>query len=391
MQAIDINKLGKDLELYTYIDYIGKGFPVILPRGLKIINLIRSFVESEEEKNGYELIRTPNVSRAEIYVIEDRYKEKKDEMFIIKSNDNEENNSIVLRPYAYPFHCSVYKIKQRSYKNLPLKLSETSTAYRNERDIKGISRTRQITLSDASIFIEPDNIEEEIIDSIKIQSNFISKLGLDVKYYVSTWDETKKEEYIGKIEEWDKVVTAMKNALEYLKIPYEVNTEAKMYGPSIQIYYKNEYLSNMQVDFEIVHRFDLTYVDKDNEEKYPIYIHRTSVGSYENLLSILIEKYRGDFPLWITPTQVIIIPEYDEYIEFAKNIEDSLLKNGIRVKIDNSEASLQIRKNKAIDLKIPYILTIGKNEFNNKTINVKIKDEEKIMQIEELTKEVLSC
>ena len=391
MQTSEINKLGKELELYTYADYIGKGFPIILPNGAKIINIIRNYVEKEEEKNGYEIVRTPSVSRAEIYKIEDRFNEQKDEMFIIKSSDDEEDNSIVLRPYSMPFHCTVYKTKQRSYKALPIKISETSTVFRDERDIKGINRTRQITLSDASIFLAKENLEKEIIESLKLQINFISKLGLDVKYCISNWDDTKKDEYIGTIQEWNYAVQSMKNALDILKVPYIENKKAKMYGPSIQIFYEDESFSSMQIDFEIVHRFDLTYVNKDNKEEYPIYIHRTSVGSYENLLGILIEKYKGEFPLWIAPTQVVIIPEGDEYEDYAKEIEEILLNYRIRAKVDLSDTNKQNKEYKAIDLKIPYIVTIGKREYNNKKIKVRKKENIKIIQVDELIREVLDC
>lgn len=395
MHVTEINKLGKELELYTYVDYIGKGFPIILPKGAKLINLIRNYVESEEAKYGYEVVRTPNVSRAEIYKIEDRLEQEKHDMFIIESDDEEEDkreeNSIVLRPYVAPFHCSVYKTRQRSYKNLPIKYCETSTVYRNERDIKGISRTRQITLSDASIFVMPEKLEEEIIEALKIQQNFISKLGLEVKYIVSNWDDNKKENYIGTIQEWDNSVKAMKSALESLNIEFEENKKAKMQGPSIQIMYEGKDFSSMQIDYEIVHRFDLTYVDKDNEEKFPVYIHSTSVGSYENLLGILIEKYQGNFPLWLAPVQVVIITEGEEYDDYSKEIKDKLLENGIRVEEDKSDTNMQNKEYKAIEQKIPYIVTISKKELNSKKIEVRNNGISKIMGVENLIREVLNC
>ena len=170
MNTNDINKLGKKLELYNSVSYIGKGFPIFLPRGAKIVKIIRDYIESEEEKAGYSILRTPSVSRAEIYRIEDRLESQKDEMFIIKSQD-EEDNSIVLRPYSMPFHCSVYSLKQHSYKELPVKFSETSTVFRNERDIKGIGRTRQITMSDASIFTTHEGLTKQIKESLNLQKN----------------------------------------------------------------------------------------------------------------------------------------------------------------------------------------------------------------------------
>ena len=390
MQVANINKLGKELEIYTYADYIGKGFPIILPNGTKIINIIKDYIENEEEKNGYEKVMTPNVSKAEIYIKEDRFESQKDDMFIIK-DDDEEQNSIVLRPYTYPFHCAIYKNNQRSYKSLPIKLTETSPVFKDERDIKGISKTRQMTVSDASIFLAKEDLEKELIHALELQINILSKIGLQVKFYVRTWDDLKKEEYIGTIEEWEYATKAMKNALERLNIQYKEKKDSKMYGPSIDILYEDEEFSNIQIDFEIVHRFDLTYANKDNEEAYPIYIHKTTISSYENLLSILIEKYKGEFPIWLAPTQVIIIPEGEEYEDYAKDIENKLLENNIRVKLDLSNNSIQNRKQRAEVLKIPYILTIEKNEYNNKNIKVQTKQNEKTMLIEDLIKEVTTC
>lgn len=395
MKVSEINKLGKELELYTYVDYIGKGFPIILPNGAKVINIIRNYVEKEEERNGFEIVRTPNVSKAELYIIQDRLEQEKEEMFIIKSNDGEEEakeeNAIVLRPYVEPFHCTVYKTKPRSYKSFPIKYCETSSVYRDEKDIKGISRTRQLTLSDASIFTTPESLEKELIQVLDMQKNFIKRLGLDVKFHVSTWDDSKKDEYIGTIKEWDTTTKAMKNALDNLEIPYEVDKKAKMYGPLISIYYKDEEFASLQIDFEIVHRFDLTYANKENKSDYPIYIHLTCVGSYENLLSILIEKYKGEFPLWIAPLQVSIIPEGEEYEDYLNEIEARLLENRIRAKVDNSDTNVQNKEYKAIDLKIPYIITVGKDELTNKKIKVRTKDYNKLMEIDDLIKEVLSC
>ena len=391
MQVTDINKLGKELEIYTYVDYVGKGFPIILPNGTKIIDTIRNYIESEEEKNGYERVITPNISKAEIYIKEDRFQSMKEDMFIIKNNDEEEENSIVLRPYDYPFHCAIYKTKQRTYKTFPIKLSETSTVFKNEKDIKGISKTRQTTLSDASIFTTKEDLEEEIVQALKMQIDFLSKLGLEVKFLVQTWNDLKKEEYIGTIDEWKNTTKSIKNALKKLNISYKEKKDAKMYGPSIEIMFGDEAISNIQIDFEIVHRFDLTYVNKDNEESYPIYIHKTTISSYENLLSILMEKYMGEFPIWLTPIQVMIIPEGEEYEDYVKEIQDKLIENNIRVKIDLSDSSIQNREKKANSMKIPYILTIEKKEYNNRRIKVKTKQNTKTLGLEEFVKEVTTC
>lgn len=392
MKINEINKLGRELELYTYVDYIGKGFPIILPKGSKIIEIIRNYVEAEEEKNGYQMVRTPSVSRAEIYKIEDRLELHKRDMFIIESDDEIENqkeeNSIVLRPYVSPFHCAVYKTKQRSYKSLPIKYSETSTVFRNEKDIRGLNKTRQITMSDASIFTKVESLQEQIKFELELTRKFIKRLGLDVRYELANWDDNKKEEYIGTIKEWDYAINSMKSALEEAEIEYKFTQNAKMYGPSIQIFYGDKEFSSLQIDFEIVHRFDLKYVNKNNEEEFPIYIHRTAIGSYENLLGTLIEKYQGNFPLWMAPEQVVVISEDDEYNKYAKEIICKLLKKGIRAEEDTSDNNIQNKEYRAIDLKIPYIIKIGKDQFKNNTINVRCSGDIRNMKLEELILEI---
>ncbi len=395
METTEINKLGKELELYKTVDYIGKGFPIILPRGAKILKIIKDYVEQEEEKEGYKIVQTPSVSNAEIYIIEDRFENEKDEMFIIKNNesdndcDEKSTNQIVLRPYVQPFHCSIYKSKQYSYKELPVKFSETSTVFRNERDIKGITRTRQITMSDASIYSTPEKIEKTIREAIMMQQRFIKKLNLDVEYVIETWNDTKKEEYIGNIEEWDFLTESMKSALNSLNIEYKEKENAKMYGPTIKILYNKKYFSSLQIDFEITHRFNLKYISENNEEKFPVYMHLTFVGSYENMLGILLEKYKGTFPLWLSPTQIMIIDEGEEFDDYADNLKNEFIKNGLRAETDNSSNSSQNKIGKAVDFKIPYIVTIGKKELNQNTI--KIHGVDKPYKIEEFIEEVLNC
>lgn len=394
MKTAEINKLGKELELYTYVDYIGKGFPIILPKGSKVIEIIRNYVEAEEEKNGYQILRTPSVSRAEIYMIEDRFENQKDDMYIIETENSigdREENCIVLRPDVSPFHCAVYNTKQRSYKALPIKYSETAAIFRNEKDIKGIGKTKQITMSDESIFVMSEDLSFQIKEAIELSQKFISKLGLDVTYKINNWDCQKKEEYIGTIDEWNFAVEAMKNALNSLNIPYEETKRAEMFGPSIQIYYEDREFCGLQIDFEIVHRFETTYVSKDNKYEYPVYIRRTAVGSYENLLGILIEKYQGDFPLWIAPVQVIVILEDDEYRDFAKEVINKMLHKGIRAEEDMSDTNIQNKEYRAVDMKIPYIIKIGESEYKRKKIKVRTKDYIKDMNIEELIEEVIHC
>ena len=367
---MEYSKLGKELEIYTTIDYIGKGFPIILPNGAKMIKILREMVEDEEEKRGYMVVRTPSASRAEIYMIEDRWEIEKDEIFKIENED--EINSIVLRPYVKPFHCSMYQIGEHSYKELPIKYSETSTVFRDEptSKLRGLTCMRQYSFSDASIFMTFEQIEKIIKESVEIEQIFMEKLGLNVEFKISNWNDKAKEEYIGTISEWNTCINLMKKVLNEKNIRYEENKYAKMYGPSIQLFYNSKLLAKIEVDFEITHRFDLKYTDKDGKEKFPIYIHRQNLGCYESMLAILIERYGGEFPTWIAPVQCVIIPEYDEYIDYANKLKEELKIRRVRVNIDYTDKGINEKIEKAKKFKIPYIVLIGKKEYNNNYVSV---------------------
>lgn len=377
MKITEINKLGKELELYTSLDYVGKGFPIIMPNGSKIIKIIRNYVEWVEEQNGYKNVRTPSISNSEIYKIADRYNEEKSRYFIVENSNNLFNdkakgvqNEIVLKPDVQPFHCSIYKMTQHSYKELPVKYCETSTVFRNEKDIKGIMRTRQITLSDASIFCEFKNIKNEIKSSIMLQKEITQKLGIELNYVISTWDDNSKENYIGQINEWNSCYTAMKDVLDELNVKYKIDENAKMYGPSVKTYYNENEFSALQIDFEMTHRFDLKYKNNKNEDETPIYIHHTLIGSYENLLNVLIERYEGFFQFVIAPVQVKIIADDEIYNDYSEKILKLLLENGIRAEIDNSKSNSNEKFDKNLSLRIPYIVKIGKQEMNSETLMV---------------------
>ncbi len=367
---MEYSKLGKELEIYTTVDYIGKGFPIILPNGAKMIKILRDMVEDEEEKRGYMIVRTPSASRAEIYMIEDRWELEKKEIFTIEAE--EEANSIVLRPYVRPFHCSMYSTKQHSYKELPIKYSETSTVFRDEptSKIRGLTCMRQYSFSDASIFLTIEQLEKVLKESVELEELFMNKLGLNVEFRISNWNDKQKEEYIGTIKEWDTCINAMKKVLTEKNINFIENNDAKMYGPSIQVFYNGKLLAKIEIDFEITHRFDLKYTDKDGLEKFPLYIHRQDLGSYESMLAILIEKYQGEFPTWLAPVQCMIIPELDEYIDYANQMKENLRERRVRVSVDFTDKSVEEKLKKAKLFKIPYIVLIGKKEYNNNEILV---------------------
>ncbi len=304
METSEINQLGKELGIYTTVDYIGKGFPIFLPRGARIQKNIEDYVTKMEEKRGYKLVKTPSASRAEVYILEDRYNEDDKAFFRIQSETGEAEieqkiNQIVLRPYCMPFHCSIFNESKLTYKDLPQKYCETSTVYRNETDIKGITKTRQITISDASAFSDLNSVKSILREIVEMQKEIDEKLGIEVSYTLSTWDDSRKEDYIGRIDEWDSICKMMKSVLEELDIPYKEDKNAMLYGPMITTYYGDIRFQTIQVDFEITHRFDMKYTTENNTEETPYYVHANIVGSYERLLSILIEKYKGDFPKWI--------------------------------------------------------------------------------------------
>jgi threonyl-tRNA synthetase len=231
-------------------------------------------------------------------------------------------------------------------------------------------RTRQITLSDASIFCEFKNIKNEIKSSIMLQKEITQKLGIELNYVISTWDDNSKENYIGQINEWNSCYTAMKDVLDELNVKYKIDENAKMYGPSVKTYYNENEFSALQIDFEMTHRFDLKYKNNKNEDETPIYIHHTLIGSYENLLNVLIERYEGFFPFVIAPVQVKIIADDEIYNDYSEKILKLLLENGIRAEIDNSKSNSNEKFDKNLSMRIPYIVKIGKQEMNSETLMV---------------------
>ena len=385
MEVDKINQLGKNLELYTLIDYIGKGFPIILPRGSKIIEIVKDYLEKIEEKNGYLRVQTPEVSLAEIYKIEDRFENVKEKLFIINEEDN--NNSLILKQHSRGFYCSIYKTNQHSYRELPIKYAETSIVFNNERDIKGITKTRQRMVEDLCVFSQFNRIEEIIREMLIIELDILKRLGLDLKFKIYTWDTNRREDYIGRIEEWDYVVKCFSEAMEKLEIKYEIEPIAKMYGPSIVTEFKKTKFQTIQADFEISHRFDLKYKTEDNREDFPLCINCSPVGNYEKLIRILIEKYDGNFPFWLAPEQVRIIYNGEGYEEYVEAVVNQLKENNLRVNIDKTIANYAEKINRAQELKIPYILTINKEMFNKNKICVNGKE----YKIEKFIEEVLTC
>ncbi len=378
----DHNKLGRELELFTTVDYIGQGLPILMPKGARIVQLLQRFVEDEEQKRGYLLTKTPFMAKSDLYKISGHWYHYRDSMFILGDPENEENQDVfALRPMTCPFQFMSYKFKQRSYRELPFKYNETSTLFRNEEsgEMHGLIRLRQFTISEGHLVVRPDQLEEEVKGCIDLATYMLKVLGLyeDVSFRFSKWDPNNKEKYIGDEKDWEVSQAALKGILDHLNINYvEAEGEAAFYGPKLDIQCKNVWgkedtLITIQVDFELAKKFDMTYVDSDGEKKTPVIIHRTSIGCYERTLALLIEKYAGAFPLWIAPVQAKILTISDAHADYAYEVMNKLNSLGFRVEVDDRSEKIGYKIREARLQKIPYMLVVGDKEVQNNELSVK--------------------
>lgn len=374
----DHNKVGRELEIFTTSEVVGQGLPLLMPKGAKILQILQRFVEDEEEKRGYLLTKTPYMAKSDLYKISGHWDHYRDGMFVIEEDENE---VLALRPMTCPFQFLIYNSKQRSYRDLPIRYSETSTLFRNESsgEMHGLIRVRQFTLSDAHIICRPDQVEEEFKGVLDLIRYIMKTLGIenDIWYRFSRWDPNNKEKYIDNPEAWEKTENDMKNILDKLGINYkEAKGEAAFYGPKLDIQFKNVYgkedtIITIQIDFALAERFDMTYVDRDGQKKRPIIIHRSSIGCYERTLAMLIEKYNGAFPLWLAPVQIRVIPVSDNFNEYAKNVARILKDNGFRVEEDYRSETVGYKIREAQLQKIPYMVIVGEKEQKENTVAVR--------------------
>jgi len=376
----DHNKLGRELGYFTTVDYIGQGLPVMLERGAKTIQLLQRFVEDEEEKRGYILTKTPFMSKNDLFKISGHWDHYKDSMFVL--GDEEKDKEIFcLRPMTCPFQYQVYLNKQRSYKDLPMRLGETSTLFRNEAsgECHGLIRLRQFTISEGHLMVRPDQLEEEFKGCLSLANFMLKALGLyeDVSFRFSKWDENNKEKYIGSKEEWEKVQGEMRRILNDLNVDfYEADGEAAFYGPKLDIQIKNVHgkedtIITIQIDFQIAERFGMYYIDEDGQKKLPYIIHRTSLGCYERTLAYLIEKYAGALPLWMSAEQVKVMNISENSEEYAKEIHAKLKEAGIRSTLDIRNEKIGYKIREAMANKMPYLIIVGDGEKENSTISIR--------------------
>jgi threonyl-tRNA synthetase len=387
----DHNKLGRELELFTTVDYIGQGLPILLPKGARIVQIMQRFVEDEEQKRGYLLTKTPYIAKSDLYKISEHWYHYKEDMFVL-SDETKDKEVFALRPMTCPFQFQAYLNKSRSYKDLPLRYNETSTLFRNEAsgEMHGLIRVRQFTISEGHIACTPSQVQEEFKNCLELANFMLKTLGLDedVSYRFSKWDENNKDKYIGSPEEWEKCQDFMKTILDNLSIKYyEAPGEAAFYGPKLDIQIKNVYgkedtLITIQIDFQLAKRFNMEYTDSDGQKKYPYIIHRTSIGCYERTLALLIEKYAGAFPVWLSPIQVKVLSLSERNEDYAKQIFENLIKENIRAELDIRNEKLGYKIREALNEKIPYLIIVGDEEQNNNKITVRARKNQSLNMIE---------
>ena len=378
----DHNKIGRSLGYFTTVDYIGQGLPILMPKGARTIQLMQRFIEDEEEKRGYLLTKTPFLAKSDLYKISGHWYHYKDNMFIL-GDPNDESNQFALRPMTCPFQFQVYLSKDCSYRDLPMRLNETSTLFRNEQsgEMHGLIRLRQFTISEGHIACTPEQLASEFKECLSL-AQFVMKtfkIENDVYYRFSKWDKNNREKYIGSEEEWEKVQNEMRSILDSCGLDYdEVDGEAAFYGPKLDIQFKNVYgkedtLITIQIDFQLAKKFGMLYTDKDGEKKYAYVIHRTSLGCYERTLALLLEKYKGLLPLWIAPEQVKILPINEKLVKDAEILRKKLIENSKlkRIKIDYNNEKIGYKIRQAQEEKVPYMIVLGNKEVSSGNISVR--------------------
>ncbi len=380
----DHNKLGRELEYFTTVDVIGQGLPILLPKGARVIQTLQRWVEDEEEKRGYLLTKTPLLAKRELYKISGHWDHYLDGMFVLGDPHDETKECFALRPMTCPFQYQVYLNRARSYRDLPMRLGETSTLFRNEDsgEMHGLIRVRQFTISEGHIVLRPDQLEEEFKHCLDLAKYCLGTVGLleDCTFRFSQWDPANpNNKYEGTAEQWNEAQEIMGRILDDLGVKYTVGfDEAAFYGPKLDIQYKNVFgkedtLVTIQIDLLLAERFGMEYTDQNGQKVRPYIIHRTSLGCYERTLAYLIEKYAGALPLWMMPTQVRVLPITDRAHDYAQEIVDRLRDAGIRAESDYRSEKLGYKIREAQMQKIPYMLVVGDRDMENQTVSVRTR------------------
>ena len=377
----DHNKLGREMELFTTVDVIGQGLPLIMPKGVRMIQTLQRWIEDLEDNEwGYIRTKTPLMAKSDLYKISGHWDHYKEGMFVL-GDESKDKEVFALRPMTCPFQYYVYKNSQHSYRELPLRYSETSTLFRNEDsgEMHGLTRVRQFTISEGHLIVRPDQMVEEFKNCIALARHCLKTLGLeeDVTYHLSKWDPENREKYIGEPEVWEETQQHMRDMMHELGIEFVEDVgEAAFYGPKIDINAKNVYgkedtMITIQWDALLAEQFDMYYIDANGDKVRPYIIHRTSMGCYERTLAWLIEKYAGKFPTWLCPEQVRVLPISDKYEAYAKKVEAELKTNGVYVSVDARSEKIGYKIRESRLAKVPYMLVVGEKEEADGTVSVR--------------------
>ena len=377
----DHNKLGREMELFTTVDVIGQGLPLIMPKGVIMIKELQRWIEDLEDNEwGYVRTRTPLMAKSDLYKISGHWDHYKEGMFVL-GDEEKDKEVFALRPMTCPFQYYVYKATQHSYRELPLHYGETSTLFRNEDsgEMHGLTRVRQFTISEGHLIVRPDQVDEEFKNCVHLAVYVLTTLGLqdDVTYRLSKWDPANTEKYIGDAEYWETSQGKMRELLNELNLPFvEADGEAAFYGPKLDIQAKNVYgkedtMITIQLDFALAEQFDMYYIDENGNKKRPFIIHRTSMGCYERTLAWLIEKYAGLFPTWLCPEQVRVLPISEKYKDYAEQVNAQLKANGVRSSVDNRSEKIGYKIREARLAKVPYMLVVGAKEEEDQVVSVR--------------------
>ena len=377
----DHNKLGREMELFTTVDVIGQGLPLLLPKGTKMVMKLQRWIEDLEDKEwGYVRTKTPLMAKSDLYKMSGHWDHYKDGMFVL-GDEEKDKEVFALRPMTCPFQYYCYKNTQHSYRDLPIRYGETSTLFRNEDsgEMHGLTRVRQFTISEGHLIVRPDQMVEEFKGCIALAKYVMSTLGLlgDITWHLSKWDPENPEKYIGEPEVWNETEAHIRNILTELDLPFVEDVgEAAFYGPKVDINAKNVYgkedtMITIQWDALLAEQFDMYFIDQNGDRVRPCIIHRTSLGCYERTLAWLIEKYAGKFPTWLCPEQVRVLPISEKYEEYAEEVRKELARNEIDVTVDNRSEKIGFKIREARLTKVPYMLVVGAQEAEDKTVSVR--------------------
>ena len=377
----DHNRLGREMELFTTVDVIGQGLPLLMPKGTKIVMKLQRWIEDLEDKEwGYVRTKTPLMAKSDLYKISGHWDHYKDGMFVL-GDEEKDKEVFALRPMTCPFQYYVYKATQKSYRDLPCRYGETSTLFRAEDsgEMHGLTRVRQFTISEGHLIVRPDQMVEEFKGCLALAKHCLTTLGLqdDVTYHLSKWDPENPEKYIGDADVWNETENDIRQVLTELDVPFTEDVgEAAFYGPKVDINAKNVYgkedtMITIQWDALLAEQFDMYYIDQNGEKVRPYIIHRTSMGCYERTLAWLIEKYAGKFPTWLCPEQVRVLPISDKHMDYAKAVEKKLKANGILCTVDERAEKIGFKIREARLDKLPYMLVVGQKEEEEQTVSVR--------------------